>query len=339
MHDKALEVYKLSNGNGVEVEFIPHGGRILSVKVPSGNGKVDDVVIGYDSPRASIEGDLFIGAICGRYANRIAGGQFQIDDQNFQLDINNGPNHLHGGFEGFNTRVWDVRKIVKPGFESAWELSLVSDDCDQKYPGEVKVTVIYGLTADNSFSIEYEAVTSKPTVINLTSHPYFNLAGGGDVLQHELQLMANKFTVIDKEIGTCTGEIAEVTGTPMDFTKPKTLVETVNSNFPQIRLVDGIDHNFVINNYTGETLLAAILRDPVSGRTMEVYTDQPGIQIYTGNHFDGSETGKNGSKIIKYAGVAMETQIFPNSPNVSHFPDSILKPGNQYKHTCIYKFS
>lgn len=333
-------LYSLSNDNGMEVQFLPLGGRIISIKVPSVSGEMADVVIGYDTPSEAVRGDGYFGAICGRYANRISRGQFVIDNHEYQLDINNGPNHLHGGKEGFNTRLWHVKKTEKQGCVSAWELSLVSPDGDQKYPGELKVKVLYSLTSDNRFSIEYEAETSRPTVINLTSHPYFNLsgAGTGNVLEHSLQIMARRFTVIDPNLGTCAGDISPVSGTAMDFTRPKSIKEAVESNNDQVRLVDGLDHNFILDNLSGKTELAAILSDPQSGRKMEVYTDQPGIQIYTGNHFDGSEKGKMGKGIIKYAGIAMETQIFPNSPNINHFPNAILRPGDKYTHTCVYRF-
>jgi aldose 1-epimerase len=340
MEDNAVKIFTLKNQNGVEIQFTPHGGRIVSIKVPSASGEIADVVIGYDTPEESVKGDLYFGALCGRFANRIANGRFIIDGMEFRLDTNNANNHLHGGFEGFHTRVWDVKKTQKPGSVDAWELTLVSPDGDQKYPGELKVRVVYSLTSDNSFIIEYEAETSKPTVINLTSHPYFNLrgAGTGDVLQHELEIKADNFTVIDPEQGTCTGEILPVAGTALDFRSPKALKDAVGSDFAQVRLVDGMDHNFVLNGGGGIPALAAILRDPVSGRTLEVYTDQPGIQVYTGNHFDGSEIGKKGTGINKYAGVALETQTFPNSPNVGHFPNAILRPGEKYNHICIYKF-
>ncbi len=336
-----MKVYTLKNSHGVVIQFLPLGGKIISIKLPSASGEMNDVVIGYDTPEEAINGDSYFGALCGRYANRIANGQFTIDGDKFQLDINNGPNHLHGGKEGFNTRIWEVHEIQKPGSTSAWELTLTSPDGDQKYPGELSVKVIYSLSDDNSFTITYEAETTKPTVLNLTSHPYFNLkgAGTGDVLQHELQLMADNYTPIDPAIGTCLGEISPVRNTPFDFTKSKTLENAVKSESAQTRLVDGLDHNFVLNK-SGKTLaLAAILKDPDSGRKMEVYTDQPGIQVYTGNHFDGSELGKKGMRIMKYAGVALETQIFPNSPRIDHFPNAVLRPGDKYTHTCIYKFS
>lgn len=338
----ATDNFLLKNKNGIEITFTAHGGRLVSVKVPSKNGRIDDIVVGYDTIEKSLKGDLYFGALCGRFANRVSKGKFEIDGVSYQLDLNNGPNHLHGGVDGFFNRVWDVEPIKKEGAVSAFQLSLVSPDGDQKYPGELKVKVLYSLTADNQFCIEYEAETSKPTIINLTSHPYFNLkgAGNGDVCEHELQLMASRYTPIDKELGTCGGEISTVKGTPMDFISKKPIGDAVNTiNNEQIQLGGGgIDHNFVIDNGGNEVVLAARVSDRWSGRALEVYTDQPGVQIYTGNHFDGTEIGKKGVGIVKYGGVAFETQIFPNSPNIEHFPNAVLRPGEKYHHTCIYKF-
>jgi len=338
---KASDVFKLKNKNNVEVTFIGRGGQVTGIKVPNAKGEVADVVVGYETVEGALAGDAYFGAICGRYANRIVKGQFELDGKAYQLDCNNGPNHLHGGVDGFNLRVWDVKEISDAKYAQAYTLSLVSEDGDQGYPGKLTVEVVYGLTEDNEFVIEYTANSDKNTIINLTSHAYFNLkgAGTGTVENHELLLNASKYTPIDGEIGTVTGEIADVKDTAMDFENGKMIGEACNSNDPQVKLVDGIDHNFVINGYDGSLKLAARLIDEESGREMEVYTDQPGIQIYTGSHFDGSEKGKLGAPIVKWAGVAMETQIFPDSPNKDHFPNAVLKAGETYKHTCVYKFS
>ena len=337
---KASDVFTLKNSNGVEVTFIANGGQVTSIKVPDAAGEIADVVIGYDTVEGALAGDGYFGALCGRFANRIVNGRFTLDGQNHQLDINNGPNHLHGGNDGFNSRVWDVELVTLAKFTQAYKLSLVSSDGDQKYPGELTVDVIYGLTKDNEFVIEYLAKTTKPTIINLTSHAYFNLkgAGTGTVENHDLQISASKFTPISAAIGTVTGDIAPVEGTAMDFTASKKIGAACASSDEQVKLMDGIDHNFVIDGYDGSLRLAATLSDPDSGRKMEVYTDQPGIQIYTGSHFDGSEQGKSGAPIEKWAGLAMETQIFPDSPNKEGFPDATLRPGEAYKHTCVYKF-
>lgn len=341
MANKASDAFTLKNDNKVEVTFMAQGGRLISIKVPNSKGEIVDVVVGYDTVEESLKGDGYFAALCGRYANRIAGGKFELDGVKYQLDINNGPNHLHGGNDGFNNRVWDVEKIEKKGTVDAYKLTLVSPDGDQKYPGELTVNVIYSLTADNEFIIEYEAQTTKPTVINLTSHPYFNLNGNGDVNNHDLQLMADYYTPIDAVVGTCIGEILPVAGTVMDFTSVKKIGVASNSDFPQMALGGGgLDHNFVINGGgKNKVVLAAILSDPESGRKLEVYTDQPGVQLYTGNHFDGSDIGKNKKPIVKQAGIAFETQIFPNSPNCEKYPNAVLRPGEKYTHTCIYKFS
>ncbi len=337
---KASDVFTLKNKNKVEVTFMAHGGRVISIKVPDANGTLADVLIGYQTPAEALKGDAYFGALCGRYANRVVNGQFSLEGVDYQLDCNNGNNHLHGGLDGFNVRVWDVKPYDEPQFAQAYKLSLVSPDGDQKYPGELTVEVVYGLTNDNEFVIQYNAQTTKATIINLTSHGYFNLkgAGTGTIENHELQISASRYTPISGAIGTVTGEIVPVKGTPMDFTTAKKIGDTCSADDEQVKLVDGIDHNFVIDGYDGMLKLAATLTDPESGRKMEVYTDQPGIQIYTGSHFDGSETGKLGAPIEKWGGLAMETQIFPDSPNHDHFPDAVLQPGKTYKHTCVYKF-
>jgi len=337
---KASDVFTLKNKKGVEVTFIGRGGQVTGIKVPNAKGEVADVVIGYETTEDALAGDAYFGALCGRYANRIVKGQFELNGEKIQLDVNNGPNHLHGGNDGFNMRTWEVEEVSLPQFAAAYKLTLVSPDGDQNYPGELTTIVTYGLTDDNEFVIEYDAESTKDTIINLTSHAYFNLkgAGTGTVAGHELMLNAEKYTPIDGEIGTVTGEIAEVKGTGMDFTAAKKIGEALSTDCPQVKLVDGIDHNFVINGCDGSIKLAARLEDKESGRIMEVYTDQPGVQIYTGSHFDGSEKGKLGAPIEKWAGVALETQIFPDSPNKDNFPNATLKAGERYHHTCVYKF-
>ena len=334
-----MQVYTLKN-NHIEVDFIPRGGQIIAIRVPDAKGNVADVVVGYDTLEETLAGDGYFGALCGRYANRIVKGQFEIDGEKFQLECNNENNHLHGGFDGFHARNWEVNSLSSEKYTQAYQLKLSSEDGDQNYPGKLDVSVTYGLTNNNELVIEYEAETSKPTVINLTSHPYFNLqgAGNGSAVNHELQLNASRYTPISATLGTTSGEIASVIDTPFDFTSPKSVKLACESKHEQINLFDGIDHNFVIDHHDGSVRLVGALMDPESGRKMEVYTDQPGIQIYTGAHFDGSTKGKKGAPIEQCAGIAMETQIFPNSPNYEHFPNAILQPGEKYKHICIYKF-
>lgn len=340
MSQQAADSFVLKNKNGIEITFTAHGGRITSIKWPSPDGDIVDVVVGFDTIEESLKGDLYFGALCGRYANRVHKGRFTIDGESCQLDTNNGENHLHGGFEGFNNRIWDV-KPFNSGNLNAFRLSLTSPHGDQKYPGTLNVSVIYSLSESNELRIEYEANTSKATIINLTSHSYFNLkgAGKGNVLDQLLTVYADQYTPINAETGTADGAIDHVNNTPFDFTWPKHIAEAVNSKSDQIRMVDGLDHNFVLRKNGTGVSHAATLLDPASGRQLDVYTDQPGLQVYTGNHFDGSMTGKKGAKISQYAGVALETQIFPNSPNVAHFPNAILRPGETYRHTCVYKFS
>ncbi|SMO44515.1 aldose 1-epimerase [Saccharicrinis carchari] len=337
---KASDVFTLKNANNVELTFIGRGGQITGMKVPDAKGEITDVVIGYPGIEETLAGDAYLGALCGRYANRIVKGTFELDGKKYQLDINNAPNHLHGGHDGFNSRVWEVEPYADSRYAQAYKLSLTSPDGDQKYPGELTVSVIYGLTNDNELVIDYTAQTTKPTIVNLTSHAYFNLkgAGTGNIEDHLLEVNADYYTPISADIGTVNGEIAPVKGTAMDFVDAKTIGETCHSNDPQVKIVDGIDHNFVISGYDGNLKLAARLKDPTSGREMEVYTDQPGIQIYTGSHFDSTEIGKLGKPIQKWAGLAMETQIFPDSPNKDNFPNAILRPGETYKHTCVYRF-
>lgn len=338
---KASDKFTLKNSNGIEVQFIARGGQIISIKAPDKHGEFADIILGYDTVKEALEGDAYLGAICGRYANRIHKGNLKIDGKEYKLDVNNEPNHLHGGFDGFNSRVWEVEPFESDKYAQAYKLSLISPDGDQKYPGELAVVIIYGLTEQDEFCVDYHATTDKTTVVNLTSHPYFNLKGAGEgtIEGHFLQVNAVQFTPLSKEKGTVSGEIVDVTDTPLDFTYEKTIGEACTDDHDQIKMVDGIDHNFVIDGYDGSLTLAATLSEPTSGRKLEVLTDQPGIQLYTGSHFDGSIKGKNGLPIVKWGGLAIETQKFPDSPNNPDFPSTILKPGETYNHYTVYKFS
>lgn len=338
---KASDKFSLRNNNGIHVDFIARGGQVVSAKVPDKNGNFDDVIIGFDTVEEALAGDAYLGAICGRFANRIAGGKLTIDDKDYQLDINNEPNHLHGGLDGFNSRVWEVEPFASDTYADAYKLKLVSPDGDQMYPGELTVEVVYGLTENNEFCIEYSAKTTATTVVNLTCHPYFNLkgAGNGTIEDHELHINAANYTPLSKEIGTVSGKIAPVTGTPLDFTKAGLLGESLAGDHDQIAMVDGIDHNFVIDGYDRTLKKALTLAEPTSGRVLEVFTDQPGVQLYTGSHWDGSEKGKSGLPIVKWGGLAIETQKFPDSPNHPDFPSTLLKAGEEYVHKCVYAFS
>ncbi len=334
-----MNVYKLKNKAGMEVSFLAIGGKITKLRVPNGEKRLD-VVIGYDTAEEAIKGESYFGALCGRFSNRIVAGKFSLNGTDYQLDCNDGKNHLHGGFNGFDRREWAVEHYEDKRFEQAYKLSLVSADGEEGYPGTLKVAVIYGLASDNALHIEYKASTDKPTIINLTSHAYFNLNGAssGSIEQHKLQLDAAHYNPLSAELATVSGEIAPVAGTPMDFTSPKTFDEAFKMGGDQIEQVAGIDHNFVIDDCTGSLKQIGTLTSEASGLSMEIYTDQPGVQIYTGGHFNGTDIGKDGKGIPKWAGVAIETQNFPNSPNVEAFPSPVLNPGETYKHTCIYKF-
>lgn len=338
---EASDQFVLKNSHGFQVAFIARGGQITSMLAPDIHGDMADVVIGYDTIEETLAGDAYAGVLCGRYANRIVNGKLRIEGIDYQLDVNQAPNHLHGGFDGFSSRVWDVESFSSNKYVQACRLKLVSPDADQHYPGELFVEVIYGVTEQNEFCLEYSAETSATTVVNLTSHPYFNLkgAGNGTIEDHHLQINAARYTPISQQIGTVTGEIRPVKGTPFDFLEGGLIGDACASNDEQVKMVDGIDHNFVIDGFDQSLKKALVLTEPVSGRILEVFTDQPGIQIYTGCHWDGSEKGKNGLPILKWGGVAIEAQKFPDSPNHPHFPSALLKPGEVYRQSTIYKFS
>jgi aldose 1-epimerase len=331
-----VKVYRLTNKNGLVIEFIAKGGKLTSVLVPNGDKKVD-VALGYPTAKQFVDGDLYIGAICGRFANRIDQGKFNLDGKTIQLAVNDKPNHLHGGVQGFNVKIWDVKPVEKAGCVQAYLLSLTSPDGEENYPGTLKVNTIYGITDKNEFVIEFEATTDKPTIINLTSHPYFNLLGpGNSALGHTLQINANAFTPLGT--GVPTGELREVKGTPFDLNKPVKIGDNIHSDYDQIKKMDGYDHNWVINKPLGSMGFAGKLADPASGRSIEVHTTMPGLQVYTSMHFNGTVVGKDGKTFDKYCAVALEAQNFPDAPNKPNFPSAKLVPGQVYKETIIYKF-
>jgi len=332
---KQVNLYTLKNKNGLITQITNYGAIIVSIYVPDRNGKISDVVQGYDTIKEYIEGNgPYMGAVCGRCANRIGGGTFSIEDREYKLAVNNGPNHLHGGITGFNKVVWDVVSLTP----SSVEMEYFSPDGEEGYPGNLKVVLKYTLTDENELRIDYRAVTDKPTVVNLTSHSYFNLAGegSGPVYDHELMINAQFFTPTD-ETNLPTGEILSVKGTPMDFTSPKKIGDEIDSDYVQIKYGAGYDHNWVLSHRCGTLGLAAVARDPESGRIMEVLTTQPGLQLYTANWID-NEKGKDGKRYGRRWAFCLETQHFPDAVNKPHFPSVILNPGEQYKHTCIYKF-
>jgi aldose 1-epimerase len=325
-----IDLYTIS-GNNMTVKITNFGGIVTSISVPDREGKMEDVVLGFDSLKGYTKEHPYFGCLVGRYANRIASGKFELDGKSYQLAANNGENHLHGGIQGFDKKIW-LAEEYRNGDEAGIELTSTSPDGEEGYPGELKVRVIYSLTPDHELKIQYFAETSKATPINLTHHGYFNLkaAGNGNILDHELMINADQFTVVNEQL-IPTGEQKDVTGTPMDFRQAK----PVGRDMAQVD--GGYDHNFVLSN-NGKFALVAILKNSSSGRIMEVYTDQPGIQFYGGNFLDGTLTGKNGKVYNKHYGLCLETQHFPDSPNQPGFPNTILRPGEVFESVTIYKF-
>lgn len=338
MSTKDTNLYQLTNNNGVIVEFISYGAKIKAVRVPEKNTTVD-ITIGYDSVEEVIAGDDYIGALCGRFANRIDKGEFSLDGASYKLAQNNGTNHLHGGPKGFQVKYWEVTKIEKAGYTSAYKLSLFSPDGEEGYPGNLQVNMIYALNDKNEFLLDMEATTDKKTIINLTSHPYFNLNGTnqGKIFNQMLEVNADAFTAVNANL-IPTGELKSVKGTAMDLRKPQRLGDVVSSDYPAIQVLKGLDHNFVLNKKAGDLSFACRLSEPKTGRSIEVYTTQPGLQIYTGMHFDDIAKGKGGIPFQPYCGVAIEAQNFPDAPNKANFPSCILEPGAKYKEQIIYKF-
>jgi aldose 1-epimerase len=332
---EAVELYTLTNAKGASVKIITYGGIVTSLKVPDRNGKMGDVVLGFDNLESYLKSNPFFGALVGRYGNRIAKGKFTLDGKEYTLARNNDPNHLHGGLKGFDKVVWKAKEIAGkngPGLA----LSYVSKDGEEGYPGKLTVNVVYTLTNSNELKIAYTATTDKTTVVNLTHHSYFNLAGEGDILKHEVMIAANRFTPVDATL-IPTGELRSVKGTPMDFTKPFAIGARIDQADEQLKFGRGYDHNWVLNANKGVLALAARVYEPVTGRVMEVHTTEPGIQFYTGNFLNN--TGKGGQAYQARYGFCLETQHFPDSPNQPKFPSTTLKPGQKYQTTTIYRFS
>lgn len=337
---RVVECFTLRNGRGMEVRFIGWGGAILSIVVPDRRGRPADVVLGYPSLDGYLRDEVWMGTLVGRYANRIAHGRFTLDGREVRLPVTHGRHHLHGGRTGgFDRVTWRAEPFRGPGGAGA-VLTHTSPDGTAGYPGELKVCVTYALNDANELAIDYHATTSAPTPVNLTSHAYFNLAGegNGDVLGHELTLNAARFVAVDAEL-IPTGELRAVRGTPFDFTAPTPLGARLRADDEQLRLAGGYDHTFALERGGDWMELAARLHEPESGRVLEVLTTEPGVQLYTGNALDGTLTGKRGRRYGRHAGVALETQHFPDSPNHAAFPDTILRPGEAYRSRTIYRFS
>lgn len=335
---KKLDLFLLTNKNKMAVYISNFGGRIVSVNVPNKSGGFTDVVLGYDSLQHYFNRkENYFGALIGRYGNRIAKGKFQLDGKFYQLAINNSPNSLHGGPAGFHNQIWDAKKID----EQSLELSYVSKDMEEGYPGTLTVKVLYQLLDDNSIAISYQATTDKKTILNLTNHSYFNLngAGSGTINDHLLTINADKFTPVDSTL-IPTGALVDVAGTAFDFRKPKAIGDSVNSSSAQIKNGKGYDHNFVLNRKSVSDMeLAATVYSSVSGIKLEVFTREPGIQFYGGNFLDSSLLGKKDLHYNFRTAFCLETQHFPNAPNESSFASTQLVPGKTYETKTIYKFS
>ncbi len=333
-----VELYTLTNRKGVEVKITNYGATVVSLKVPDREGKFDDVVLGYDDIDGYLKGTNYFGAVIGRYANRIAKGHFTLNGVEYKLVTNNGANHLHGGNKGFDKVIWNARPLnAKNGVGVV--LSYLSRDGEEGYPGNLSVSVTYVLTDNNELDISYVATTDKDTIINLTQHSSFNLAGqgNGDILNHQLTINADRFTLSDSG-SIPTGELRSVKATPFDFRQPTEIGARINQDDEQLRLARGYDHNFVLNGAAGALRLAAKVFEAKTGRTMEVWTTEPGMQLYTGNFLDGSK-GKGGRSYQFRFGFSLETQHFPDSPNEPSFPSTVLRKGETYRTRTIYRFS
>jgi aldose 1-epimerase len=331
-----VDLYTLTNDRGLEVKITNYGGIIVSLQTPDQAGKPGNVTLGFDSLAGYLRKSPYFGCIVGRFANRIAGGRFTLAGVEYTLAQNDGPNSLHGGLKGFDKVVWEA-EVFERETGVGLTLKYLSPDGEEGYPGNLSTTVVYTLTNGNELKIDYAATSDRPTVINLTNHTYFNLAGRGDILGHNLMLTAEKFTPIDETL-IPTGELRSVAGTPLDFTQATPIGARIEQADEQLRLAGGYDHNFVLDNLAGELVLAARIEEPTSGRVLEVYTTEPGIQFYSGNFLDGTITGKGGTVYHQRSGFCLETQHYPDSPNQPNFPSTVLRPGEEYRQTTIFKF-
>lgn len=337
----ALEIYTLRNSKGMEAQICTYGGIVVSLTAPDRNGQFTDVVLGYDNLAGYLTNSPYFGALIGRYGNRIGGAKFTLEGQTYTLAANNGPNSLHGGNKGFDKVVWKAMPKVNPD-GPALELTYLSKDGEEGYPGNLSVTAVYTLTDEDELKVEFTAMTDKPTVCNLTHHSYFNLRGqgNGDILGHVVYINSDKITPVDSGL-IPTGDFASVEGTPFDFREPTAIGARINetNTSTQLKYGPGYDHNWVINKPMGELGLMARVQEPDSGRVMEVLSDQPGLQFYSGNFLDGTITGKGGKVYQLHAAFCMEPQHYPDSPNKPQFPSTELKPGETYHNTIIYRFS
>ena len=336
---REVHQYTLTNKAGMVAQIIDFGAIVTSLRVPDKGGKIEDVVLGYDSVQAYMDGTAYLGAVVGRYGNRIAKGRFELDGKEYQLAVNDGENHLHGGKIGFSKVLWDATVLQDAG-EPALQLKYVSRDGEEGYPGTVTLKVTYTLTAKNELRVDYEGTTDKPTVLNPTQHSYFNLTGSftNTILDHQLMIDADGITPVDKGL-IPTGQIISVSNTPFDFRSSTAIGSRINDPDQQLVLGHGYDHNWVLRDGAGKIRIAAELYEPKSGRVLTVLTDQPGLQFYTGNFLNGSPKGKGGIAYLQRTGLCLETQAFPDTPNKPQFPSATLRPGQTYRHTTIFRFS
>jgi len=331
----AVDLYTLTNTNGLKARITNYGAILVSLEIPDRDGNITDVTLGYDNLDGYLKETPYFGATVGRYANRIGGAKFVLNGVEYKLAANNGPNHLHGGIKGFDKVVWKVDDLKPDGDNQVvLKMSYISEDGEEGYPGNLACGLTYTLTKDNELKIHYQAETDKTTIINLTNHTYFNLAGqgNGDILSHELMIDADAYTPVDEGL-IPTGEIRPVKGSPLDFTSPTAIGARID------QVPGGYDHNFVLNSPGGSLTLCARVYEPTTGRVMEVITTEPGVQLYTGNFLDGSITGKDGKVYKKNYAFCLETQHFPDSPNKPQFPSVVLNPGQKYETETVYRFS
>ena len=334
---KEVKEFTIKNSNGVEVKLTSYGAIVMSLLAPDRDGKLENVVLGFEKsegywtePYSS--NCCYLGSIVGRYGNRIAEGKFTLNDEQYSMAINNGPNHLHGGLKGFDKVVWDVKSFEKEE-EAGVEFSYLSKDGEEGYPGNFTISVKYTLTQDNELMIDYSGTIDKACPVNVTHHGYFNLTGGAkrDILDHQMMIKADRYTVVDETL-IPTGELRSVSGTPMDFNKAYSIGERIAD------VEGGYDHNYVLSDDVMSLRKVVEVYEPISGRMMEMFTTEPGVQFYSGNFLDGILTGSGGVKYNQHWGFCLETQHFPDSPNQAAFPSTVLKPGDEYRHSTVYKF-
>jgi aldose 1-epimerase len=337
---RPVDAITLSNGGRVQVRVLTYGAIIQALHAPDRDGKLDDVVLGYDSLDEYVRDTRYFGAIVGRYANRIAHARYVVDGETVALPANDGPNHLHGGPQGFSRAVWNAEAFDSDRAAGV-RLTLMSPDGEGGYPGTVRVDVTYTLTDQDEVAVDFAATTDRPTPLNMSQHSYFNLAGHdrGDILGHQLMIAASRFTPVDSTL-IPTGELRDVAGTPFDFRQPITIGSRIHADDEQLRIGNGYDHNFVLDRAPNSAAsLAARVCEPGCGRVLEVLTTEPGLQLYTGNGIDGRAVGKEWRVYGRYAGLALETQHFPDSPNQPHFPSAILRPGSELRSRTVFRFS